>query len=210
MANASSLRQDGDPDLAVGVDLFVDPLLDLVDQVAGHRLELEIHPSRQRLHVAARDRCAMVAPHDSAQDVQRRMRSHQLVASLPVELGGDLGVDRRKLGAGLDGVPDVVVALLRADDLPGAARVADQDAGIGRLAPATGVEHRPLQEDRVCLVIDFHHRGLGHARVGIGVADVLAHTARLAEVQASRRSGAADTRPVCARAAVRLPTSSFR
>ena len=114
MANASSLRQDGDPDLPVGVDLLVHPLLDLADQVARHRLELEVHPSRQRLHVAAGDRCAMVAPHDAAQDVQRGMRSHQLMASIPVDLGGDLGVDRRKLGAGLDRVPDVVVALLRA------------------------------------------------------------------------------------------------
>ena len=128
MANASSRGRIDDPDLAVGVDLLVDPLLDLADQVAGHRLELEVHPARQRLHVAAGDRCPMVPPHDAAQDMQRGVGSHQPMAALPVDLGGDLGVDGRQLGAGLDGVPDVVVALLGADDAPRAAGLADQHA----------------------------------------------------------------------------------
>jgi hypothetical protein len=67
----------------------------------------------------------MVAPDDATQDVERRVGAHQLMPPLPVELGDDLGVDRRRLVAGLDGVPDVLAALLCADDPPGS-------TGIGR------------------------------------------------------------------------------
>ena len=67
------------------------------------------------------------------------------------------------------------------DDPPGAARVADQHAGIGRLAAAARIEDRPLQEDGVRIVVDLDHGGLDRARVRIGVADVLAHPARLAQ-----------------------------
>ena len=41
------------------------------------RLELEVHPGRARLHVAAGDLRAEIAPDDAAQDVQRGVRPHQ-------------------------------------------------------------------------------------------------------------------------------------
>ncbi len=53
-----------------------------------HRLELEVHPPGERLHVAAGDRCAVIAPDDAAQDVERGVGAHQLVAPVPVDLGG--------------------------------------------------------------------------------------------------------------------------
>src|SRR5436190_22200783 len=60
-------RKDVDADVARGVELRVDRRLDGVDQVSRHSFELEVHPARARLHVAAGDERTVVAPHDVAQ-----------------------------------------------------------------------------------------------------------------------------------------------
>ncbi len=122
----------------------------------------------------------MVAPHDATQDMQRRMGAHEPMPPLPVDLGMYLGFDCGKLSALLHGVPDVVGALLRADDSPRAARLADQLSAIGRLPAAAGIEDGPVQEHGVRVGIGPDHDGIGLAGVGVGVTEVLAHTNRLA------------------------------
>ena len=120
----------------------------------------------------------MVAPDDAAQHMEGGVRAHEPMPPLPVELRGHLRVDRRQLVVGVDRVPDVVVALLRADDPPIAARVAAQQALVGGLATAAGIEDRPVEEDGVRVAIGVDHGGLDGSCVGIGVAEVLAHAAK--------------------------------
>ena len=103
------------------------------------------------------------------------MGAHEPMAPLPIQLGGHLRVHRRQLVVRVDRVPDVVFALLRADDPPIAARVAAQQSRVGRLAAAAGIEDRAIQEDGMRVGIDFDDARLDLARVGIGVAEVLAH-----------------------------------
>ena len=103
------------------------------------------------------------------------MRAHEPMPPLPVELGADLRVHRRQLVVGMDRVPDVVAALLRADDPPRASRVAGQQPLVGRLATAAGVEDGAIEEHGVRLGVDRDHGRIGLAQVGIGVAEVLAH-----------------------------------
>jgi hypothetical protein len=77
-------------------------------------------------------------------------------------------------------VPDVVAALLRAGHAPRAAGCALQDAGVGRLAAATGIEHGAVQQDGIGIGVDLDHHGIGRSGVGVDVAEVLAHRARIA------------------------------
>ena len=107
------------------------------------------------------------------------MRAHEPMPPLPVELHGHARVDGGQLGARLDRVPDVVAALLGADDPPRAAGVTGQRAFIGRLAAAAGVEDGAIEEDGVRLGVDVDDGRIGLAQVGIGVAEVLAHEQRL-------------------------------
>ena len=51
-----------------------------------HPLELEVHPARAGLHVAAGHERPVVAPHDAAQGMERRVGPHQGVAAGPVEI----------------------------------------------------------------------------------------------------------------------------
>ena len=62
--------QQVDPDVAPRRSSSFTVCLDLADEVAGHALELEVHPAPAGLHVAARDEGAVVAPHDAAQGVE--------------------------------------------------------------------------------------------------------------------------------------------
>ena len=118
--------------------LGVDGRLDRVDEVAAHRLELEVHPPGAGLHVAAGDERAVVAPDDAAQRVEGRVGAHQARSGEPSR--GRPG--RRSPTAGgstpaLELVDDLVVRLARRHDDPGPAVGGPQeDAAIGRLAAA--------------------------------------------------------------------------
>src|SRR6185369_11276785 len=93
-------RQDPDPDVAPGGQLRVDLRLDLADELTGHPLELEVHPPRAGLHVAAGDLGAVVAPDDPAQDVERGVGAHQQVPPQPVDLRGHDLADRGERAGG--------------------------------------------------------------------------------------------------------------
>ena len=146
------------------------------DEVAGHRFELEVHPSGARLHVAARHLGTVIAPDDAAQRMQRRVGPHQREPAGPVEVDVDRVTDlRRLLVAGLEFVDDLALGLPGGADGPAAAIGGPQDqAAIGRLAATSGVEHRPIEHDQRC-VADLHvsHGGTDRPRIGIGVADLL-------------------------------------
>ena len=86
IAKASAARQDVDPHVALAASSALTVASIDLDEVAGHRLELEVHPPRARLHVAAGDERAVVAPDDAAQGVQRGVRPHQRQTTGPVEI----------------------------------------------------------------------------------------------------------------------------
>ncbi len=180
-------REHVDADVARSKELLVDRRFDGTDELAGHALELEVHPPAPGFHVAARHERAVVAPDDPAQRVERRVRPHQAEPAVPVQVGGEqrervqlTGADRRGLRAGLQLVPDLVALPAHSDDLPGPAIGGPKCAAVRGLSPATGVEDRPVQEHERALPLG---RGRLHGTqasldapgVRIDVADVLAH-----------------------------------
>ena len=178
MANASSRGRTVDPDVARGRQLGVDGRLDRVDEVARHPLELEVHPARSGLHVAAGHERAVVAPDDAAQRMQRGMGPHQREPPRPVEIDPDHVADRRRVAAvGLELVDDLATGLARGTDRPRPAVGGPQQRGRG---PTAGRRHpdrrrsgrgRPV--DRVA-GLDGRDTRLRIARVGVGVAELLA------------------------------------
>ena len=64
-------------DRAGGRQLGVDQLLDRRAEALGQRVELEVHPGAERLHVAAGDRRAPLVPDHTAQHVQGGVRAHR-------------------------------------------------------------------------------------------------------------------------------------
>ena len=100
--------KDVDSNVALGRQLGVHLLLDLVDELAAHPLEFEVHPAAAGLHVPAGDLRAVVAPDDAAQGVQGGVGPHQQEATRPIDvdldlvtLGRELAVDRLELVADL-------------------------------------------------------------------------------------------------------------
>ncbi len=99
MANASSRGRTADADVTLQGQLGIDGRLDGVHQVAGHPLELEVHPARTGLHVAAGDEGAVVAPDDAAQRVKGGMGPHQGEATGPLDVRlEDVSHARRSVG----------------------------------------------------------------------------------------------------------------
>ena len=108
MANASSRGRTLTRTSRWAASSCVDGRLDRVDEVAGHPLELEVHPARAGLHVAARHERAVVAPDHAAQRVERRVGSHQREAPRPVEIDLEDVADRRRIAVvGLELVDDL-------------------------------------------------------------------------------------------------------
>src|SRR4051812_2180505 len=139
-------RQEHDLDRSTSRELLVDASLDRLGEALGERVELEVHASRQRLHVPTGDRCLVLVPDDAAQHVQRGVRAHELVPPLPV----DLAVNRRA-GAGHVALEDVhdlagVAVLAHVGDLGGAA-VPRERARVVRLAPTGHVEGGLIEHD---------------------------------------------------------------
>ena len=170
-------REDVDPDVARGGQLGVDAGLDGVDEVARHPLELEVHPSRARLHVAARHERAIVAPDDSAQRVQRRVGAHQRMPARPIEVHpNDVSDGRRGILPGLELMDDLAAVLAgRADRPRPPVGRAQQQAAIRWLATASRVEDRPVEHDEGRLAAgDRGDAGLDLAGVGVRVAELLA------------------------------------
>ena len=149
MANASSRGRTSTRTSRAVRQLRVDGRLDRVDEVAGHRLELEVHAPRARFHVAAGHERAVVAPDHAAQGVQRGVGAHQGQATRPVQVDLQRVADGRRVAVGrLQLVDDLAVDLARARDRPGPAiRGAQEQPAIGRLAAPARVEHRAVQDD---------------------------------------------------------------
>ena len=149
MANASSRGRTLTRTSRAARELGVDGRLDRVDEVARHRLELEVHAARARLHVAAGDERAVVAPDDAAQRVERGVGAHQGEAPGPVEVDLERRRRRPAVAVGrLQLVDDLAADLARRPDRPGptVGRPQEQPA-IGRLAAAARVEDRPVEDD---------------------------------------------------------------
>src|SRR5581483_9210087 len=81
-------RQERDLDRSRRRELVVHQLLDASAEALGQRVELEVHPGAERLHVPAGHRGAPLVPDHAAQHVQRRVGAHQLVTAVPVDLDG--------------------------------------------------------------------------------------------------------------------------
>ena len=149
-------------DGTVGRDLGVDQLGHPLSEPLGQRPELEVHPGRQRLHVAAGHRLAPFVPDHAAEDVQRGVGAHQGVAPLPVERAGDPGPHLG--GAAGDGVPHHVVAPHVGDG--GRPAVPLQCAGVVGLPAPGGVEGGGV-ERHPALVVHRHHRGAERPQLGV-------------------------------------------
>ena len=204
-------RQDVDPDVAVGGELLVHGRLDRVDEVARHRLELEVHPAGAGLHVAAGDRRAVVAPDDAAQRVKRGVGAHQREAAGPVEVDPDGVADGRRFAAasGSSSWTISAPALRRTADGPRAAVVAaQQEPAIRRLAAATRVEHRPVEDDerRVIPPSTCRDPRLDRSGVGVRVAEL-----RSPALASTRRSASRSCRGGrCRRTGTRRPRAPGR
>ena len=166
-----------------GGDLDVDLLLNLVDQLPPHMLELEVHPSPQRLHVAAGHRCAIVPPDDAAEDVHRRVSAHQRVAALPVNDAPDTHAHRRRIVVQF--VHDTALAAADLHHLPLAA-IGQQPPDVARLPSAANIEGGPIQHHPIAG--NLSHVGLELAQVTIRLVKQLGHSA-------SRSHHTKDSRP---------------
>ena len=133
----------------VGGELGVDQLLDPRPEPLGQRVELEVHPGRQRLHVPAGDRHPPLVPDHAAEDVQRRVGAHEGVAAIPVDRAVHVVADRRQRVVAADGVPDVVALLAHVVD-----RQPGELAGVVGLAAAGRVEGGAIEGDPAALGVD--------------------------------------------------------
>ena len=145
-------RHEVDQDLVGLLDLVVDALLDPGAEVGGHRGEREVEASLERLHVAAGDRDAVVGPDHPAQDVQRRVGAHQLVAAGPVEDARDLGPGSGR--SAVDHVPDRAGVSAYGFHRQRAGRCLDGAEVVG-LAATAGVERRAVEPDPVVVRVDL-------------------------------------------------------
>src|SRR4029079_751453 len=138
----------------------------------------EVHSTTARLHVAAGDLGAVLAPDHAAQRVQRGMRPHEGVPPRPVEVGHQaVASSGRPTSGRLQLVDDVAAGLARRTDRPApAVGRPPQQAAIGRLAAAARVEDRPVENDqgRRAALVDGLDVRLDRPRVGIRVAELAA------------------------------------
>jgi len=85
--------EEGDLDWSVGSDLGVDEIRHTCGEAFRERIELEIHTSRQRFHVAAGNWGSPLIPDHTTQDVQHCVGAHEFVTAIPVDGAGDRGAD---------------------------------------------------------------------------------------------------------------------
>jgi hypothetical protein len=170
-------RQHGDADLAGHRQLGVDLGLDLVDQLAAHPLELEVHPARAGLHVPAGDLRPVVAPDDAAQRVECRVRPHEREAAGPIEVGDQDVTDGRRLDLRIELMDDLATRASCPADRPGpSVRGPKQQPAVRRLAATSGIEDRPLEDDqRWPGCVERDDPRLDRSGVGVAVRDVRIH-----------------------------------
>src|SRR2546421_814067 len=79
-------REDMNPNVAVGLDLGVDLGLDFGSELGAHPLELEVHTGLADIDFSAGNRCLVIAPDDTTEDVGCGMPLHQCIPPIPVQL----------------------------------------------------------------------------------------------------------------------------
>ena len=168
-------------DRPVGLELCVDQLLDPRAEALGQRVELEVHPGRQRLHVPAGDRGGPLVPDHPAQHVQRGVGAHQRVAPVPVDLAVDGVADGRERRALADHVPDIVTSLGDADHR----RAGQRPRVVGLSAPGR-VEGGAIQGHPPLVGIDRQDRAVEVPEEGIPQVQQLS---RHGPIMARGRSG---------------------
>ena len=170
-----------DDDRPVGFELAVDRGLDARPELGRHRVELEVHPCRERLHVASRHRHTIEVPDHPAEAVQRRVGAHVAVAAVPVDRTPDRGPRlRRRLAVG-ELVPDLVAVLDDVDHV----QVPDRP-GVVRLAAAGRIERGPVEGDPA--PVDSGHDRLELGQVGVVEAEEIGQVAPFAAAASSPRA----------------------
>ena len=170
MAKASARGRILHAQVARRRDFGVDLLLDFADQFLLQPLELEIHAPLQRLHVAAGDARAVIAPDDAAEDVHRRVRAHQLVAPLPVEDAAHLRTD----GGQIVAFDDVDVAALDFGEFVDVSP-ATQFAEIVGLTAAAGIKGRAVEQDAVLFLVNRRDDGVKFLEIAVGLVEEIGH-----------------------------------
>jgi hypothetical protein len=185
--------EERDLDRPVRGDLGVDELLDTGAEALGQRVELEVHPGGQRLHVPAGHGLAPLVPDDPAQHVEGGVGPHQRMPPLPVD-------------DAVHGVADLgqAVGALAAERVPDHAAVPLADVHDGQPAELPGVvwlpaarriEGGPVEPDLPLPGVDLGHDGVEFLQVGVPqVQQVGRHRAHSAA-----RSSAPGPRPLPAR-----------
>jgi hypothetical protein len=162
-------------DVMVVGDRVVGELLEPFLESVGQRIEFEVHARAEWIHVAAGDEPSPLVPHDTTENVHRRVRAHQHVTAIPVDRAGHEGPDRRPCRA-VDRVPDRVGVLGPSGPRQSgeSSHLGDRDgglvprdrAGVVRLPAARRVERATVELDAPVVVDRHHRRGeLGQVRV---------------------------------------------
>ena len=155
--------QEPDFDRSICGELGVHQIFDAWPEALGQRVELEVHSSRQRLHVAAGDRHSPLVPDHSAQHVQRTVGTHQPMPAHPLDLTMHHLADGEPVGRrcrGIERMPHQVALLADVDH-----RHAVERSGVVRLPAAGRVERRAIERNSALAQRDDGRLELG--QVGI-------------------------------------------
>ena len=168
-------------DGAIGGQLGVDRVGQLVAKTIGQRTELEVHARRQRFHVASRGRHLPAVPDDAAHDVQHGVGAHQRVSPVPVERARHGRADGRHrwaidapglllLTSRLQGVPHERPVLADVGDRIGGT-IGREDPGVVGLTTTGGVEHSAVECHAV--VVDRNHLRIHRALIGVAQVQLI-------------------------------------
>src|SRR3990172_4464877 len=146
-------RQDTHMHSASSLHLTVDGFLDHADQLFAQILEFEIHAAFERFHIAAGDLRAVVAENHAAQDVQRAVGAHQLVARLPVDLAVDASADRWQGAFSIQQVPDALRAFFGARNRVNLSPDG-QGTAVSGLTAAARIKRRPVEQHGAVFSVD--------------------------------------------------------
>jgi branched-chain amino acid transport system substrate-binding protein len=169
-------------DRMVCFEFEVHEFFDTRTKAVRQRVELEVHPRRELIHVPARNGNLPLVPNHTTQHMQRGVRTHQRVTPLPLDRARHDFTNHRARTA-LNFVPHEVALFVDVDDSK-----PRQPTGIVRLAAAGRIE-------RGCVECDFRMTHINDATGETGQI-------RVAEIEELGRHG----RTIMADRRVHLPS----
>ena len=133
---------------------------------------IEIEPPLAGVHVPTGHRTLKAVPHDPAQRVHCRVRSHESVTPIPVDLAAQRRAAARQ--AALDPMPDTASILGDTDNRYLVVTDPEPPHVVG-LATPTGVEHRSIEENPPILRVGLEDHSFHGGGVCVGRVDAFGH-----------------------------------